>query len=192
MTIKTYGLNRGTNQSPEAIAVGTSTALSTAATADNDAATVVTDTTTADTDVGTVVTDLATTLSAWDAAAAAIIAISGDGYAAHQFTTGGSTGLTSAQLHTIMGLMNTALTDHLTSQTDANTAKTATTTAKTDAATLKTATAAALVAAALPADITLEMDLSKALNTQDIILAVQAFERRLETGNLGPADIGNI
>ncbi len=61
--------------------------------------------TTADTAVALVLTD-------YDTAAASIVAISGDTYSAvtHQFTTGGATGLTSAQLHTQMALLNTMAT----------------------------------------------------------------------------------
>jgi hypothetical protein len=167
MTIRYYGLDRGANQQPEAIIVGTSNALSTA--------------TTADTDAGTVVSANTTVLSAIDTFAAAVIAITGDTYAAHQFGGAAGTGLTAAQVNTLFhgaSGLNSAITDFLTAQTDANTAK--------------AATAAALAAAAIPADITLDIDLSKSLTTQDIILALQAFERRLENGDYGPKDIGNI
>ena len=66
--------------------------------------------------VATVVTDDTATLAAIDAVGAAIIAISGDHYTAHQYVEDGATGLTSGQLHTIMTLMNTANTDFLAGQ----------------------------------------------------------------------------
>ncbi len=61
-------------------------------------------------------TSLASFLSAYDAVGAAIIAISGDAYSAttHQFTNSGSTGLTSAQLHTQLTALNAAVTSFLT------------------------------------------------------------------------------
>lgn len=70
------------------------------------------------TDLTTGKTDLATFLSDYDAVGAAIVAISGDTYSAttHQFTNGGSTGLTSAQLHTQTTALNTALTAFLAGQ----------------------------------------------------------------------------
>ncbi len=92
-----------------------------------------TDATTADTAVGTVVTDNTATLAAIDAAAASIIAITGDTYVAHQFVFGGATGLTHAQWATQGALLNTAITDFLAGQTATNTAKTATALVVTDA-----------------------------------------------------------
>ncbi len=140
----------------------TGTAQTNVGTVDTDVDTDVTNATTADTDVGTVVTDLTTAFTAYDAAAASIIAITGDTYSnvTHQFTTGGATGLTHAQWATQAALLNTAATDFVTAQTDNTTAKTATAAAKTSAlatqtasdtavaavATAKTDTAAALVA----------------------------------------------
>ena len=61
-------------------------------------------------------------LSQYDAVGAAIIAISGDTYSSttHQFTNGGATGLTSAQLHTQLTALNTAITSFLLSQTYVN------------------------------------------------------------------------
>lgn len=61
---------------------------------------------------------LATHLTAYDAVGAAIIAISGDSYSAvtHQFTNGGATGLTSAQLHTQLTALNAAIASFLSAQ----------------------------------------------------------------------------
>lgn len=117
------------------------TAHTAATTADTDAATDVTNTTTADTDVGTVQTDEATVLSDIDTFAAAIIAITGDTYVAHQFVFGGATGLNHAQVATNFALLNTAITALLAAQTASAAAKTATAAAKTSAAATKTATA---------------------------------------------------
>lgn len=190
MTIKYYGLNLAADQSENEVNVGTSTALADATTADTDVGTVVADATDADTKVGTVVTDNTTTLTAIDAFAAAVTAITGDTYTSHQFTFGGSAGLTHAQVATTFALLNTAITDVLAAQTAANTAKTATALTKTDATTAKAATAAAKVSAAVPNDVTLEMDLSKAPGTQDMQLILDAFARRLIYS--GPDDIGNV
>lgn len=65
------------------------------------------------------VTDFNTALSAYDAEAAAIVAITGDTYSAttHQFTSGGATGLTHAQVATMEAALNTFATDLLTLQT---------------------------------------------------------------------------
>lgn len=82
-------------------------------TLDTDVDTTVTVATTADNDVGTVTTNETTFLSDYDAVAAAIILITGDTYGSHQFTFGGATGLTSAQLHTQMTALNTAITAYL-------------------------------------------------------------------------------
>lgn len=41
-------------------------------------------------------------------------------------------------------------------------------------------------------NVTLCMDLTKALTTEDVILILDAFKRRLEDGRLGPADLLNI
>lgn len=82
-------------------------------TAKSAADTSVTNATTVDSDVGTVTSAQTTFLADYDAVAAAIIAITGDTYATHQFTFGGSTGLTSAQLHTQMTALNTAITAFL-------------------------------------------------------------------------------
>lgn len=70
---------------------------------------------TSGTDIGTAVADNTSFLSAYDAVGAAIVAISGDTYSAttHQFTNGGSTGLTSAQLHTQTTALNAAITTFL-------------------------------------------------------------------------------
>lgn len=88
--------------------------------------------TAADSDVGTVVTDLTTAFTAYDTAAAAIVAITGDTYSAgtHLFTFGGATGLTHAQWATNGALLNTAIGDFKTAQTDTTTAKAATVAAK--------------------------------------------------------------
>jgi hypothetical protein len=85
------------------------------ATTTTDNGTAFTAATAADNDVGTVTTNYTSFLSAYDTLAAAIVAISGDTYSAttHQFTTGGSTGLTSAQLHTTMTSLNSAITTFL-------------------------------------------------------------------------------
>lgn len=93
---------------------------------------VVANATSADTNVGTVVTDNTTTLTALDAAAANIIAITGDTYVAHQFVFGGATGLTHAQWATAGALLNTAITDFLAAQAAAVAAKTSTALVKTD------------------------------------------------------------
>jgi len=87
-----------------------------------------------DTAVGTVVTDLTTAFTAQDVFGAALVAITGDSYSAvtHQWTNGGATGLTHAQVVTLMALFNTASAAFVTAQTDANTAKTATALAVTD------------------------------------------------------------
>lgn len=83
---------------------------------------------TADTAVGTVVTDISAAFTALDLFGAALVAITGDTYSAvtHQWTTGGATGLTHAQVVTLMALFNTASTDFITAQTDTTTAKAAT------------------------------------------------------------------
>jgi hypothetical protein len=94
----------------------------------------VSDATAADTAVGTVVTDNTATLAAIDAFAAAIIAITGDTYVAHQFVFGGATGLTHAQVATNFALLNTAITDFLAGQTATTAAKVATALVVTDAA----------------------------------------------------------
>jgi hypothetical protein len=96
-------------------------------------ATTSTDASAADTAVGVVVADNAVTIAAIDAAAASIIAITGDTYVAHQFVTGGVTGLTHIQWATQATLLNTAITDYLAGQTATNTAKTASALAKADA-----------------------------------------------------------
>ena len=59
--------------------------------------------------------DYTTFLADYDALAAVIVGVSGDTYSAttHQFTEGGSTGLTSAQLHTAMTSLNAAITAFL-------------------------------------------------------------------------------
>ena len=41
-------------------------------------------------------------------------------------------------------------------------------------------------------NVTLCIDLTKALTTEDVILICQAFIRRLEDGAYGPADLTNI
>lgn len=109
-------------------------------TADSAAGTGVTNATTADNAVATVQTDNTAANSAFDIFAAAIIAITGDTYnsTTKQFTFGGATGLTHAQIATNFALLNTAMTDYLASQTDLATAKAATATAKTQATTVKT------------------------------------------------------
>lgn len=64
------------------------------------------------------VASVATVLSDMDTLGAAIVAISGDTYSAttHQFTLGGSTGLTSAQLHTQLTSLNALITALLAAQ----------------------------------------------------------------------------
>lgn len=144
-----------------------STVQTDATTADTDVGTVVTDATAADTDVGTVQTDLATAFTAYNIFGNALVAITGDSFSntTHLWTTGGSTGLTHAQVVTLMGDLNTAITDFITAQTAAGTAKTATALTLTDANTAKTATAAAKTAAvslvaALSADAVLVLNLA--------------------------------
>jgi hypothetical protein len=181
MSIKFYGLDRGANQQPEAINVGTYNGVPATTTADTNAAT-------ADNDVGTVVTNNTATLAAIDAFGAAVIAITGDTYTAHQFGGAASTGLTAAQCNTLFktggSSLNTAITDFLTGQTNTNTAKTAT-------AATKTATAAAIIAATPPNDMTLLVDLAAASTCEDVILVLEAFRRRLES-NYGNKDLGSI
>lgn len=41
-------------------------------------------------------------------------------------------------------------------------------------------------------DVTLAFDLTKSLTTEDVVLILEAFKRRLLDGRLGPADITNI
>ncbi len=79
------------------------------------------------TDTAAVSTDLTTAFTALDAFGNALVAITGDTYSSvtHQWTTGGSTGLTHAQVVTLMALFNTASTDFITAQTDATTAHSA-------------------------------------------------------------------
>lgn len=93
-----------------------------------------TDATAADTAVGVVVTDNTTTLAAIDTFGAAIVAITGDSYTAHQFAFDGATGLTHAQVATNFALLNTAITAFLAGQTATTAAKTATALVVTDAA----------------------------------------------------------
>lgn len=148
-----------------------------AATADTDAGVLVTDATTAD---GAAATNLSqvsdadakvgTTNTDFDAFAAALIAITGDTYntTTNQFTFGGATGLTHAQ---IAGALGTALNlvgaDIVTAKASSAAAKTQATTLKantatvlTDASTTKTATATAktdvnlLSTSAVAADLT--------------------------------------
>lgn len=61
---------------------------------------------------------LATALADFDTAGAAIVAITGDTYSntTHQFTFGGSTGLTHAQWATEGALLNTAIEDIVTAK----------------------------------------------------------------------------
>jgi hypothetical protein len=127
-----------------ALAAVITTVQTDAATADTDAATVVTDTTNADTDAGTVVTDIATTGTDFDTFAAALIAITGDTYnsTTKQFTYGGATGLTHAQIAGALGTdLNAIGAAIVAAATAAATAKTATAAAVTAAGTAKTATA---------------------------------------------------
>lgn len=72
------------------------------------------------TDAATASTDVATALSAFDTAAADVIAITGDTYSntTHQYTFGGSTGLTYAQWATFGALLNTAVSDVITVASD--------------------------------------------------------------------------
>lgn len=65
-------------------------------------------------------TDFAAFLTDYDTVAAAICVISGDTYSAttHHFTEGGATGLTSAQLHTQMTSLNSALDVFVTANTE--------------------------------------------------------------------------
>jgi hypothetical protein len=180
--------------------VSTATAKTDATAADNAAGTAKTSTATAKTDataadnaVATVVSDDTDTLAALDAFAAAVIAITGDGYAAHQFTFGGATGLTSAQVHTTFALLNTALTDFLagqaagvaakattvtskasatTADTDTGTAKTATATSKTSATTADTNTGTADTAAGTAKTATEAVSLTSSLAgvSADVVL----------------------
>jgi len=160
-------------------------------------ATVITDATTADTDVGTVVTntatvdtDLATVLTDYDAIGAAIVAISGDTYSntTHQFTTGGSTGLTSSQLHTQMTSLNAMMTAFLTAQTAATTANTNATTAKT--ATAATVTAAAAIAYSTTADFILSILMTNSPDRKDAILAMEAFKNYILSNGVPGGRVG--
>jgi|ERR1035437_51055 hypothetical protein len=76
--------------------------------------------------VGTVVTDDTAAFTALDIFGNALVAVTGDSYSnsTHQWTTGGSTGLTHAQVATLMALLNTAITDFKASQAAALTAQT--------------------------------------------------------------------
>lgn len=141
------GVNIGTAQSSAATADTDAGTLQTDATiADSAAATNLSDITDADTKVGTINTD-------FDAFAAALIAITGDTYntATNQFTFGGATGLTHAQiagaLGTALNLVGadvvTAKASSAAAKTQATTTKTNTATVVTDAGTTKTATATA-------------------------------------------------
>lgn len=88
--------------------------------------------TTADTDVGVIVTDMTTAFTAQDIFGNALVAITGDSYSntTHLWTTGGATGLTHAQVVTLMALFNTASSDFVLAQTAAVAAKAATVAAK--------------------------------------------------------------
>ena len=83
---------------------------------------------TADAAVATVQTDINTVLTDYDIFGAALVAITGDTYSAvtHQWTTGGSTGLTHTQVATLMALLNTTATAAIAAKTAATTAKAAT------------------------------------------------------------------
>ena len=144
------------------------------------------DATTADTAVGTVVTDNTATLAAIDAFAANVIAITGDTYVAHQFVTGGATGLTHAQWATAAALLNTAITDFLTGQTDTNTAKTATALVVTDAAAIDSG-----------ADVTVRIgsvanvaDMNKLRSCLRAVVQVIAGSDLLAVGSASPRSIG--
>lgn len=67
------------------------------------------------------VADLATAATAYDTFAAAALAITGDTYSTttKQFTYGGATGLTHAQVVTVFGLLDTFATAFLAAQADA-------------------------------------------------------------------------
>jgi hypothetical protein len=71
-----------------------------------------------------VVTDLTTAFTAFDVFGNALVAITGDTYSdtTHKWTTGGATGLTHAQVATLMADYNTAITSVVTGLADANTA----------------------------------------------------------------------
>lgn len=140
-----------------------------------------TDATTADTAVGTVVTDNTTALAAIDTFAAAVIAITGDTYVAHQFVFGGATGLTHAQVATTFALLNTAITNFLTAQTDANTAKTATALVKTDAAAVDTG-----------ADVTVRIGSTTNVSSYDIFVnCMRRIEDRVRGSDLMPLGQGS-
>lgn len=123
--------------------------------------------TTADTDVGTVVTDLTAAFTALNTFGAAVVAITGDTYSSttHQFTFGGSTGLTHAQVATEFALLNTAITDFITAQTAAVTAKVAT----------------AAVSGSFGADLTMIVN-TATVTTQNAFLAVTRFVQKLISG----------
>jgi hypothetical protein len=143
--------------------VGAAQTLNT--TADTAAGTSVTNATTADTDVGTTGTD-------FDAFAAALIAITGDTYnsTTKQFTFGGATGLTHAQLAGALGTaLNLVGSDQVTAKAATATAKTQATTVKTDVdavvtslTTAKTATALTKTNANLLSTTTVATDLTNA------------------------------
>lgn len=122
--------------------------------------------TTMNTPVFTVQTDINTVLSDYDTLAAAIAVITGDTYSAvtHQFTFGGSTGLTHAQWAgaSIGQALNTAVSVLLTAQTDAATALSGTANSGSD----------------------LEVHIKTASNpTQtDAVLTMQAIERYIVDG----------
>lgn len=131
-------------------------------TADNDVAQVQTDLGVATTAANTANGDITTLINAYKTFAAALIAITGDTFntGTLQFTSGGSTGLTHAQVATLEADLNTCGTDMLTALTDTSTVQTDVATATTDTNTAKAQTAlaktdaAALSTSAISADLT--------------------------------------
>jgi hypothetical protein len=228
MSSVSYGLNVGNDEQPDTVTVGTAqgaalttaqtdvgttdtaidAAVTAAGTADTATGTAQTDVGTTDTAIDAVVSDNTTTLSDIDSFAAAVIAITGDTYVAHQFVFGGGTGLTHAQVATTFALLNTAITAFLAGQTAALTAQTDSDAAVAAVGTAKTDTAAALVAAttaqtdsdaAVAAvnllsvqanDIEVRIDLTKIKTRNDVLLTMEAIERYIE--NQGSVDLGVV
>lgn len=148
------------------------TANTAATTANTDVGTAQTAANTAATATGTAVTNMATTLTAIDAFGAAVIAITGGTYTAHQFSVAVTTGLTNTQCNTTFALLNTAITDFLAAQTQVGTSNSDAAAVVTDLATAKTAAnttatdVAALSTTAVSSDLT---------NSQAVLASANVF-----------------
>ena len=113
------------------------------------------------TDVAAIPAALTTAFTAFNTFAAAVIAITGDTFdtGTHQFTFGGATGLTHAQVATEFALLNTAMTDFVAVQTDSGTLTTNWATFLAAETAFRAAAATAL--SGDPADAVLLLDTSK-------------------------------